>query len=59
MCAVQDAVLLLLERVNEAQRLATMQMRETDKNRKGAKRKDGQQNDDDAGTVFKRKYGKR
>ncbi len=56
---MQDAVLLLLERVNEAQRLATMQMRETDKNRKGAKRKDGQQNDDDAGTVFKRKYGKR
>jgi len=57
--AEQDAVLLLLERVNEAQRLATMQMKETDKNRKGGKRKDSSQQDDDAGTMFKRKYGKR
>ena len=41
----QDAVLLMLERVGDAQRIATMQMRETDKRRKG-KRKGGGDNDD-------------
>lgn len=50
-----------MERVNEAQRLATLQMKETDKNKKGGKRKSGQSDDagDDAGAMFKRKYGKR
>lgn len=42
--AEQEAVLLLLERVGEAQRISTMQMRESDK-RKGSKRK-GHMNDD-------------
>lgn len=57
----QDAVLLLMERVNEAQRLASLQMKETDKNKKGGKRKIGQSDDagDDTGSMFKRKYGKR
>ena len=55
--APQEAVLLMLERVNDAQRIATMQMRETDKNKKGKKR-DGDDGDD-AGQMFKRKYGKR
>ena len=36
----------MLERVGDAQRIATMQMRETDKRRKG-KRKGGGGNDDD------------
>jgi len=54
----QEAVLLLLERVGEAQRIATMQMKEAD-NKKG-KRKGGAGNDDDAdqllGRSFKKKY---
>lgn len=52
----QEAVLLMLERVNDAQRIATMQMRETDKNKKGKRKGD---DGDDAGQMFKRKYGKR
>jgi ATP-dependent RNA helicase DDX47/RRP3 len=44
--AEQEAVLVLLERVGEAQRIATMQMKESDKGRKG-KRKGGV--DDDEG----------
>jgi hypothetical protein len=51
--------MLLQERVNEAQRLATQLMKETDKNKKGSKRKGGGGNDaEDAGQMFKRKYGK-
>ncbi|DBA68288.1 hypothetical protein WJX79_007923 [Trebouxia sp. C0005] len=42
--AEQEAVLLLLERVGEAQRISTMQMRESEK-RKGSKRK-GHMDDD-------------
>lgn len=52
-------MLVLLERVTEAQRLATMQMKESDKHKKGGKRKDGGLHDLDAGSMFKRKYGKR
>ena len=47
---------MMLERVNDAQRIATMQMRETDKNKKGKRKGD---DGDDAGQMFKRKYGKR
>jgi ATP-dependent RNA helicase DDX47/RRP3 len=54
----QEAVLLLQERVGEAQRLATVLMRETDKNKKG-KRKGAHDDADDAGQMFKKKYGKR
>ncbi len=40
--AERDEVLVLLERVSEAQRLATMQMKESDGGgRKGGKRKGG------------------
>jgi len=56
--ACQEAVLLLQERVGEAQRLATVLMRETDKNKKG-KRKGAHDDADDAGQMFKKKYGKR
>ena len=35
----QESVLMLLERVNDAQRIATMQMKETDAKKKGGKRK--------------------
>ncbi len=52
-------MLVLLERVTEAQRLATMQMKESDKHKKSGKRKDGGLHDLDAGSMFKRKYGKR
>ena len=53
--------MLLQERVNEAQRLATVLMRETDKNKKDRGKRKGAANDDadDAGKMFKRKYGKR
>jgi ATP-dependent RNA helicase DDX47/RRP3 len=43
--AEQEAVLVLLERVADAQRIATMQMKESDKGKKG-KRKGGGGNDD-------------
>lgn len=56
---VQEAVMLLQERVNEAQRLATQLMKETDKNKKGSKRKGSGNDAEDAGQMFKRKYGKK
>ena len=56
---MQEAVMLLQERVNEAQRLATQLMKETDKNKKGSKRKGGGNDAEDAGQMFKRKYGKK
>ena len=43
--AVQEEVLLLFEQVNEAQRLATINMREKDSTKKGRRR--GQDDDDD------------
>ena len=47
--AEQEAVLLLLERVGEAQRIATMQMKEGDnKGRKGKRKGGGGGEDDDA-----------
>lgn len=59
-CLLQEAVMLLQERVNEAQRLATQLMKQTDKNKKGSKRKGGGGDDaEDAGQMFKKKYGKR
>ncbi|GAB4816039.1 hypothetical protein N2152v2_003085 [Parachlorella kessleri] len=39
--AEQEAVLMLLERVGEAQRIATMQMKESDKGKKGKRKGDG------------------
>lgn len=56
----QEAVLLLLERVGEAQRIATMQMKEADSKKKGGKRKGTVDDQDDAdqltGRAFKKKY---
>ena len=54
----QEAVLLLLERVGEAQRIATMQMKEADAKKKAGKRR-GQTVDDadeQTGRAFKRKH---
>jgi ATP-dependent RNA helicase DDX47/RRP3 len=46
--AEQEAVLLLLERVGEAQRIATMQMKETDsKGKKGGSKRKGSGGDDE------------
>lgn len=43
----QDEVLLMLEQVSEAQRLATMHMREKDSNKKGKRRGQGDDDGDD------------
>jgi ATP-dependent RNA helicase DDX47/RRP3 len=43
----QDEVLLMLEQVSEAQRLATMRMREKDANKKGKRRGQGDDDGDD------------
>lgn len=54
----EEGVLLLLERVNEAQRMATMAMKEKDAEAKGGQRgrgKRGADDDDDHGPVFKKK----
>lgn len=54
----EEAVLLLLERVNEAQRLATMAMKEKDADRgggKGGKRKGPANDDDDEGPRLRKK----
>jgi len=48
----QESVLLFVERVSEAQRIATMQMKEADSKKKG-KRK-GNVNDDDVSDIFRR-----
>eukprot|EP00271_Cylindrocystis_brebissonii_P013125 TRINITY_DN32722_c0_g1_i1.p1 TRINITY_DN32722_c0_g1~~TRINITY_DN32722_c0_g1_i1.p1 ORF type:complete len:469 (+),score=99.49 TRINITY_DN32722_c0_g1_i1:569-1975(+) len=45
--AEQEDVLLMLERVNDAQRMATMHMRDKDAGRKGGKRKQGPRGDND------------
>lgn len=43
----QETVLMLLERVNDAQRIATMQMKETDAKKKGGKRNGSTRDDHD------------
>ncbi len=45
--AERDEVLLLLERVSDAQRLATMQMKESDSGKKSKRR--GEDGDDEGG----------
>lgn len=57
--ADQDAVLLLADRVNEAQRLATMQMREKDGDKRKGKRKGRGGDGDDADPLLGRKYNKK
>lgn len=57
--AEEDAALLLLERVSEAQKMATMQMKEADKNGKNSKRKgkgDADDGDEIGRKFFKKKY---
>ena len=54
----QEAVLVLLERVNESQRIATMQMKETDAKKKGGQRKGAVDDHDDA-HQRKTPYGRR
>lgn len=55
----EEGVLLLLERVNEAQRMATMAMKEKDAEArgggKGGRGRRGADDDDDHGPVFKKK----
>jgi ATP-dependent RNA helicase DDX47/RRP3 len=52
-------VLLMLERVAEAQRMATMQMRERDKGRGKRKSADDADDESGAGRNAASKYGKR
>lgn len=58
----QDAVLVLLERVSEAQRIAAMQMKEADKKKGGKRRGGGHAADDEEGDPLRgggtRKRGK-
>lgn len=51
----EEAVLLLLERVSEAQRMATMAIKEADSGKKGGKRGGGDDDDDLGGGRKKRK----
>lgn len=55
----QEAVLVLLERVNDAQRISTMQMKESDSKRKGGKRKGVRDDADDTNAIFGYKGGKK
>ena len=57
----QEAVLVLLERVGEAQRIATMQMKESDSKKKGGsgKRKGFRDDADDSGHLLTYSGGKR
>ncbi|KAL4442077.1 hypothetical protein ABPG77_011338 [Micractinium sp. CCAP 211/92] len=59
--AEQEAVLLLLERVGEAQRIATMQMKESDKGKKGKRRGGGDGDDHHHAAMggFKKKAARR
>jgi ATP-dependent RNA helicase DDX47/RRP3 len=52
--AEQEAALLLLERVSEAQRIATMQMKEGEKGKRG-RRKGAGDDDDNAGPSMRRR----
>jgi len=49
----QESVLLFVERVSEAQRIATMQMKEADSKKKGGKRKGGG-DDNDISDIYRR-----
>ncbi len=57
--AEREEVLILLERVSEAQRLATMQMKESEGNTRGGGRKRRTDGDDDGGRGDSRAGGGR
>lgn len=55
----QESVLVLLERVAEAQRIATMQMKEVDSKKKGGKRKGAVDDGDDGDPLLRKSFKKR